>query len=481
MELSCQSVTRRDFFASLAGGALASAATPRGPNIVFLLVDDAGWRDFGCYGNEFYETPNFDRLAAEGVKFTNAYAACPVCSPTRASIMTGKYPARLHLTDFIPGRKQWPTAKLLVPRFEQQLPLREFTVAELLKPLGYRSASIGKWHLGDKGFWPENQGFDLNVAGTKSGSTASYFGPFNLPNLRGGTKDDYLTEKLTEAAEQFIETVAPSGPFFLYLSEFTVHIPLQARAAMVDKYRRKLSGRESPNPIYAAMVESFDIAVGRIRRKLEQMNVADRTIIIATSDNGGLRYEARNKRPLTDNSPLRAGKGHVYEGGIRVPLIVYWPGVTLAGSETDVPVSSIDFLPTMMEMAGAKARRAVDGVSLVPLLRRTGAPRREALYWHYPHYSSQGGVPSSAVRRGDWKLIEFYEDGRLELFNLREDIGEHRNLVVREPRKAAELHHLLRKWRKDVAAAMPTPNPAYDPARADQGLTGTEPAIEPVR
>jgi arylsulfatase A-like enzyme len=457
------------------------AAPAKHPNIIFLLLDDLGWKDFGCYGSTYYETPNLDKLAAEGIRFTNAYAACPVCSPTRASIMTGKYPARLHLTDWIPGRKQWPAAKLLTPGFEQQLPIEETTVAELLKPLGYRTASIGKWHLGGQRFWPESQGFDLNVAGTQHGSPASYFGPFDLPNLKGGTKDDYLTEKLTEAAERFIEESAPRGPFFLYLPEFTVHIPLQAREAMVEKYRRKYGGKDFPNPVYAAMVESFDIAVGRIRRKLDELGIAGNTILFVTSDNGGLRYEGSSARPVTDNSPLRAGKGHLYEGGIREPLLVRWPGVTKAGRVSDVPVSSVDYLPTIVEMAGGRAAGGIDGVSIAPLLRGGGAPKRDALYWHYPHYSNQGGVPGGAVRKDDWQLIEFYEDGRLELFNLRDDIGERHNLALKEPGKAAELHELLKTWRKRVNATMPSPNPNYDPAKADQGLTGAEPRTEPVR
>ncbi len=474
--------TRRAFLGSLAGGALASAAAPAArPNIVFLLLDDLGWKDFQCYGGTYYDTPNLNKLASEGVKFTDAYAACPVCSPTRASIMTGKYPARLHLTDWIPGRKQWPAAKLLTPDFEQQLPLRESTIAELLKPLGYRTASIGKWHLGGEGFWPDNQGFDLNVGGTHRGSPASYFGPFDLPNLKGGTKEDYLTEKLTEAAERFIEESAPRGPFLLYLPEFTVHIPLQAREAMVEKYRRRYGAKDFPNPVYAAMVESFDIAVGRIRRKIEQLGIAGNTILFVTSDNGGLRYEGKSARPVTDNSPLRAGKGHLYEGGIREPLLVYWPGVTRSGRVFDVPVSSVDYMPTIVEMAGGRPPDGIDGMSIAPLLRGGGAPKREALYWHYPHYSNQGGVPGGAVRKGDWKLIEFYEDGRLELFNLRDDIGERRNLVLKEPKKAAELHELLKSWRKQVNASMPAPNPNYDPVKAGQGLSGVEPKTEPVR
>ncbi|MCE5311008.1 MAG: sulfatase-like hydrolase/transferase, partial [Acidobacteriales bacterium] len=313
-------------------------------------------------------------------------------------------------------------------------------------------------------------------AGTERGAPQSYFGPFRLPNLQGGTKDDYLTEKLTEAAERFIEESAGKAPFFLYLPEYTVHIPLQARLAAVEKYRRKNGGKDFPNPTYAAMVESFDTAVGRIRQTLLRLGIARETMLVITSDNGGLRYEGRSKNPVTDNSPLRAGKGHLYEGGIREPLIVHWPGVTKAGTVSDVPVTSVDYLPTFVEAAGGKppGLGRIDGASLVPLLRGRGAPKRPALYWHYPHYSNQGGVPGGAVRAGDWKLIEFYEDGRLELYNLKNDIGERRNLIKDESRRGAELHAMLKRWRNQVNATMPSPNPAYDPAKADQGLTGAE-------
>ncbi|HTT64249.1 MAG TPA: sulfatase [Bryobacteraceae bacterium] len=470
-------ISRRHFLAAAAGAAFA--APPPRPNIIFFLLDDLGWRDFGCYGSRFYETPNIDRLASEGVRFTNAYAACPVCSPTRASILTGKYPARLHLTDWIPGRKQWPTSKLITPVFEQQLPLREITIAEALKPLGYRTASIGKWHLGGQGFLPTDQGFDLNVAGTERGSPQSYFGPFDLPNLKGGTKDDYITEKLSDAADRFIESSAGKAPFFLYFPEFAVHIPLQARQAAIERYRRRNAGQAFPNPVYSAMVESADEALRRLRATLDRLKVADQTIIFVFSDNGGLRYEGSSPNPVTDNSPLRAGKGHLFEGGIREPLLVHWPAVTKPGRVCDTPVSSIDFFPTILEMAAGAGVPGVDGSSLAPLLGGGAEPAHDALFWHYPHYSNQGGTPAGAVRLGDWKLIEFFEDGRQELFNLKEDIGERRNLAQREPRIRARLHDRLRGWRSEVSAAMPTPNPAYDAAKADQHLTGAEPPTPP--
>ncbi len=465
-------LTRREWLAGATGALVAAARQPL--NIVFILMDDMGWKDLACYGNEVVETPNADRLAREGMRFMSAYAACPVCSPTRASILTGKYPARLHVTDWIPGRRQWPTAKLLVPQFNQQLPLEENTIPELLKPAGYASASIGKWHLGGKGFSPETQGFDLNVAGDHRGSPATYFGPFNLPNLTGGTPDDHLADRLASEAIRFMEQNRQK-PFFVYLPHFSVHIPLQARKQLIEHYQRK----GAPEPVYAAMIHEADAAVGRVLRALDDLRLADRTLVVFNSDNGGLRYEGSRKQSVAVNAPLRAGKGHLYEGGIREPLIVRWPGVVKPGTTCDSPVSSVDFLPTFVEAAGVKPPGGIDGISIQPLLRgKTLKPR--PLFWHYPHYSNQGGKPSSAVREGDWKLIEFLEDGRLELFHIGRDIGERENLVRREPRVAARLQKLLQDWRISVNAAMPQPNPNYDPAREDQGLTGDEPPTPPL-
>ncbi len=472
-------LSRRAFLS--AAPALVGAARER-LNFVFILIDDMGWRDLGCQGSTFYETSNIDRLAAQGMRFTDAYAACPVCSPSRAAVMTGRYPARLRLTDWIPGRKPWPTARLLTPQFNQQLPLAEVTIAEALKGAGYATASIGKWHLGGTGFYPEQQGFDLNVGGTHRGSPASYFGPYDLPNLTGGSPEEYLTDRLTSEALKSIEANR-SRPFFLYLPHFAVHIPLQAKQQLIARYQAKVRP-ENPQrePVYAAMIHSVDEAVGLLMRKLEELGMAGRTVIFFTSDNGGLIYEGGRKVPVTSNAPLRAGKGHVYEGGIRVPLIVHAPGIVKEGLTTSVPASSPDYWPTILELAGVTppAGHVVDGRSLVPVLRQSGAVKREALYWHYPHYSNQGGVPAGAVRQGDFKLIEFYEDGRLELYNLRDDLGERSNLVRRQPKKAAELHALLKRWRASVNAMMPTPNPNYDAAKADQGLTGAEPPTEPT-
>jgi arylsulfatase A len=356
-------MNRRNFLSMLGAAPLAAQdSTKRTPNVILVLLDDLGWRDFGIYGSKYYETPELDRLGHDGVRFTQAYAACPVCSPTRASIMTGKYPARRHLTDWIPGRKQWPASKLLRVEFEQQLPLAETTIAEILKPLGYRTGSIGKWHLGGGEFTPDHQGFDVSIGGNERGGLGSFFGPFPVPGLEKTTKGDYISDVLTSAAEKFIEASAQAKqPFFLYMPHYLVHIPLNAKAALIDKYKTKFGDVKWPDPVYAAMVEHFDQSLGRVRKKLDQLGIAQDTIIIVTSDNGGLRNEGTNSKLITDNSPLRAGKGHLYEGGIREPLIVYWPGVTKSGTLSHAQVCSIDLLPTIAEMADARAPKGIDG------------------------------------------------------------------------------------------------------------------------
>jgi arylsulfatase A-like enzyme len=469
---------RRTFLGALGATALARAAAPQ-TNFVFILADDFGWRDLGCYGNPYFSTPNLDRLAAEGARFTNAYAACPVCSPTRASIMTGKYPVRTGVTDWITGRPSHEKGPIITPRTATELKLAETTIAELLKPAGYRSASIGKWHLGSEGFYPTDQGFDVNIGGNHSGSPPRspkpYFGPFELPNLKGG-EGDFLTEKLSEAAEKFIEH-NKANPFLVYLPHYTVHLPLGAREELVARHKEKAQGRY--NPIYAAMVESLDASVGHVLGALDKAGVADRTMVMFFSDNGGLRYEGRSQQAITDNAPLRAGKGHLYEGGIREPLIVRYPGVLKPGRVIDTPVSSVDFFPTFAEAASVKPG-AVDGVSLLPLLRG-GSLKPRPLYWHYPHYSNQGGEPGSVVRDGDWKLIEFHADGRRELYNLRADEAETRNLVEREPRVVRRLSAQLTEWRKATGAVMPRKNPDADPAWPGWGLTGAEKVTPPVR
>lgn len=469
-------MTRRTFLecAAAAGGATLLGASAKQMNILFILMDDLGWHDTQPYGNTFIDTPNLTKFAAESSRFTNAYAACPVCSPTRASIMTGKYPAKLHLTDWIPGRKPWPYAKLLGPAFEQQLPLSETTIPEVLGKT-YRSAAIGKWHLGGEGFSPKDQGFGINIGGTQAGSPAKYFGPYSLPNLTL-EPGEFLTRRLSLEGDKFIRA-EPKQPFFLYEAHFTVHLPLAAPPELIEKYKKRDIG--DCDPTYCAMVETADESVGSLLRAVEESGQSDRTIVVFFSDNGGVRYQAKRPTPITNNTPLRAGKGHLFEGGIREPLIIRWPGVTRPGSVIDTPVSSIDFLPTFCDAVGATPPRGMDGVSLRPVLEGKSVAERP-LFWHYPHYSDQGGRPSGAVRLGEWKLIEFYEDNRTELYNLKDNPGERSNLVVKEAKKAEQLRKLLVEWRKSVSASMPKPNPNYDPARYSEELTGYEPPTPPV-
>lgn len=463
--------SRRRFLECLAGGAAAFAAPGRRPpNFVFVLADDLGWTDLGCFGSTFYQTPNIDRLAREGMRFTNAYAACPVCSPTRASILTGKYPARLHLTDWIPGRIP-PGLKMRPPDWTPHLPLSETTLAEALKPAGYTSASVGKWHLGDEQYYPEKQGFDLNFGGCRLGATPRYFYPYKIPNIRTGKPGEYLTDRLADEALSFLDD-AKSRPFLLYLSHYAVHTPLEARPEMAARYRGRVRpGQSHSHPEYAAMIESVDESVGRVLQKLDELKLANDTVVFFTSDNGGVV----GRRHITSNEPLREEKATLYEGGIRVPLIVRWPGAAKPGVVSEAPVSSVDFFPTMVDMSGARAPAGpVDGVSLAPVLKGGSAPER-ALYWHYPHYNFHQPLiptrPCGAVRKGGYKLIEFYEDNHTELYNLREDIGERRNLARAQADKASELRRDLEAWRKSVGAQMPVPAPDnYDPAKTEEWM-----------
>jgi arylsulfatase A len=446
------------------------------PNVILILADDLGWADPGCYGSKYHKTPHLDGLAASGVRFTDAYAACPVCSPTRASLLTGRYPQRYNLTDWLPGRPDRPDQKLLRPKLDQQLPLDEITLAEALKPAGYVSGHVGKWHLGGKGFGPEQQGFDLNVAGDQTGSPRSYFAPFKskdgafMPGLEKAPDGEYLTDRLTAEAEKFVEANR-DRPFFLYLAHYAPHIPLRAKPELVAKYKPGKHG-EQGNPNYAAMLESLDDGVGRLLKKLDDLKLAERTVVVFMSDNGGLATLEGSNMAATFNGPLREGKGYLYEGGLRVPLIVRWPGVTKAGATCGVPVSSIDIFPTALEACGVKSEAKADGVSLVPLLKG-GALKREALYWHYPHYANQGGRPGGAVRAGNYKLIEFYENDRRELYDLSKDVGESRNLIADKPDVAKDLAAKLDAWRKEVGARMMTPNPDYLPN--PQAKDGTVP------
>ncbi len=472
-----ENLSRRGFLKAVCAGSLGLTMGPLAPapvsaaaqkkeklNFVFILVDDLGWSDIGCYGNRFNETPNIDALAAQGMRFTDAYAACPVCSPTRASILSGQYPARLGLTDFIPGHQR-PYEKLAVPRNRQQyMPLKIVTIAEALKKAGYTCGAFGKWHLGGREQFPDMQGFDETLVTSGGG----HFANKSVPDIKLG-KDDYLSEVLTDQGEKFMEQ-NKDKPFFLYLSHFAVHIPLQARKELIEKYEKKPKPPTGVNnPIYAAMIEHVDQSVGRVLKKLDELKLAERTVVVFFSDNGGLRQHYKKIGPIaTTNAPLRDEKGTLYEGGIREPLIVRWPGVVKPQTTCDVPVTSVDFYPTFLDIAQTRGSwtHTLDGESIVRLLKQEGKLKRDAIYWHYPHYHHS--TPAGAIRQGDWKLIEFYEDGRVELYNLKEDISEKNDLAEKMPKLASRLKRSLTAWRKSVKADMPRPNPDYDPARAHE-------------
>jgi arylsulfatase A-like enzyme len=446
-------------------------------NIVLIVADDLGWTDLGCYGSDLYETPHLDQLARDGMRFTQAYSACTVCSPTRAALMTGKYPGRLHITDWIPGQMPM-NPKLLVPDWTKYLPLGEVTIAELFRDAGYATASIGKWHLGGEDYYPEKHGFDKNIAGTHAPQPPSYFTPYKIATLSEGPTGEYLTDRLATDGAQFI-AANRDRPFFLYMPHFAVHLPQQAKEELIKKYKDKVRpGHKHTNPAYAAMIESLDDAVGRVRQELEKFKLADRTIVIFTSDNGG-------RIPNTSNTPLRFGKASCYEGGTRVPLIIYWPGLTKPDSECDTPVITMDLFPSLIEMTGVKepSQLAVDGVSLTPLLRDSGEIERDELFWHYPHhqhYQKGGTTPYGAIRKGDFKLIEFFNDMGVELYNLRDDIGEQNDLARQMPEKANELRQRLHQWREDVGAQMPTRNPKHDPSKPEH-QPGTDFKGRPVQ
>jgi len=444
---------------------LATAA-PR-PNLLFILADDLGVMDIGANNPQtFYETPNIDRLAAKGMNFTAGYAACNVCSPTRASIMTGKYPPRTGITNFIGGKR---LGRLLPAPNAEHLALEELTIAEALAEGGYANFFAGKWHLGGDGFSPREQGFSRDLVG----KGMFYYPPTDRP--ADPKRDPKTTDQIADSAVRFI-AANQDRPFFAYLAFQAVHIPIGARPDLVAKYEAKAKqappvtwGREGANQVrqvqnhaaYAAMIEQMDLAIGRVLEALEQHGLTERTIVVFTSDNGGLSTAEGNP---TSNLPYRGGKGWNYEGGVRVPWIIRAPGLTKPGSRCETPVISTDFYPTLLELAGLPARpeQHLDGRSLVPLLKGENLARGP-LFWHYPHYSNQGGAPSGAVRDGDWKLIEWYEDGALELYNLAQDPGETTNLATKEPARAKTLQQELHAWRTTVKATMPTPNPDYRP------------------
>ncbi len=439
----------------------AEAKAVRPPNVIVMLIDDMGMTDLSCYGSKFYESPAIDQLAKDGVRFTQGYSACTVCSPTRAALLTGKYPARLHLTDWIAGHER-PHAKLKIPEWQKFLPFEEITLAEQLKAAGYATASIGKWHLtpglkaGDEAYYPDKHGFDLNLGGYHRGQPPSYVSPYGIPTLTDGPKGEFLTDREAAEAVKFIET-NKEKPFFIYLPHYAVHQPIAGKPNVVAKFKAKdTADSKQKNATYAALIATVDDSVATIRAALKRLNLEGNTIFIFTSDNGGLL-------PTTNNSPLRAGKGSAYEGGVRVPLIVYWPGVTKAGTLETTPAMSIDLYPTVLEMTGVKPLQSlVDGVSLASLLKSGKQPDREAIFWHYPHYHPGGATPHSAVRLGEYRLVHFYEDGHDELYNLATDIGEAHDLLNSEGDRAKAMRTRLDAWLKSVDAQLPTPNPAYN-------------------
>ncbi|MCA9053457.1 MAG: sulfatase [Planctomycetaceae bacterium] len=444
---------------SIAGEAAVRSGPP---NVVLVLIDDMGWADLGCYGSRFHETPNIDRLASEGVRFTDFYAAGAVCSPTRASIQSGQYQARLQITDFIPGHA-FPYEKLTVPPVRGELPLDIVTPAETLHEAGYVSGYFGKWHLGDDGYLPSDQGYDVSVV-----TGGRHFSPgFRTTPKMKVPDDTYLGDFLTDQTLAFIKEHRDQ-PFFVQLSHFAVHIPLEARTDLIEKYHQKPKPETGiNNPIYAAMVEHVDDSVGRIMTALDYLDLAGNTLLIVTSDNGGLRQSAGGKGPIVcSNAPLRDEKGSLYEGGIRVPLIIRWPGVAVAGETCDEPTISTDFWATLADVAGVSPPEGqpLDGLSLRPLLETPDAQLdRAALYWHYPHYHHSR--PAGAIRARDWKLIEFFDDTPAELYHLSADLSEEHDLAAEHPDRVQNLRQRLAAWRKQVGAVMPTPNADYDPNR----------------
>jgi len=460
---------RRDFLKAIGLGAAslvlpvragsATQSSPkRKPNFVFIFIDDMGWKDPGFMGSRYYETPNIDKLAGEGVVFTNAYSNAPNCAPTRACLMSGQYTPRHGIyTVGTSERGQSKLRKLIPTPNETNLDSKVVTIPEALRQGGYTSACIGKWHLGSKSpYLPIDRGFDVAFERNHGGHFSK--------------EGEYLTDRLTDEAIKFIDA-NKARPFFLYLPHHAVHTPIQAKEQLIEKYKKKEPADAHNNPTYAAMIESVDQGVGRIMATLDELRLRDNTVVFFFSDNGGYAN-------ATSMVPLRGSKGMLYEGGIRVPMIVRWPGVASPGGVCDVPVIGIDFYPTMLEMAGAPqpSGHILDGVSIVPLLRGKGTLNRKAIFWHFPAYLEAYNekqwpwrtTPAGAIRQGDWKLIEFFEDGKIELYNLKDDLGEKKDLAGTMPDKAEELHRMLIEWRRSVDAPVPAEkNPQYDPdARA---------------
>lgn len=466
----------------LAGLFLQTSPAAPPLNVVFILADDLGASDLACYGADLHETPRLDQLARQGVRFTQAYAMS-VCSPTRAAILTSKHAARLHLTTWRESALAPTRDKpLLAPAAVGDLPTSETNLAQILKAAGYLTLHVGKWHLGDAAHSPEALGFDLNLGGTHWGAPATYFHPFSgasgsarefryVPGLGLGKPGEYLTDRLTDEALKLIDA-AGDRPFFLNLWHHSPHTPIEAKRAQAEHFRQKLKPElHHQNADYAAMIQSLDENVGRVLDHLQQRGLAERTLVIFASDNGGYTNPWRGNVP-TDNWPLRSGKGALYEGGIRVPLIVRLPGVTLPGATCDRPVTCMDFLPTILELCNQRggvkitAPADLDGVSFAALLKQPHARLpREELFFHYPHYYFNT-TPVSAVRSGDWKLLEYFEDQRVELYNLRDDPGEAQDLAARNPGQTAKLRTRLHAWWKETDALLPTKNPDFKPSAA---------------
>lgn len=425
---------------------LLSAGEPTKPNIVFILCDDLGVNDLNCYGRADHRTPHLDRLASDGMRFTSAYAAQSICSPSRAALLTAKTPARLHLTTYLPGRPNSPAQKLLHPPIAQQVPLEEKTIPDYFKPHGYATAAIGKWHVGGDGFGPKEHGFDV-VA------TAS---PRTEPSATEGSKGEYA---LTRAAEGFIETNR-NRPFFLYLAHHNPHIPYRALPEHIATHARAFE------PTYAAVIETLDTVVGRILAKLDSLQLTERTLIIFTSDNGGLHVPEGGHNRVTHNTPFRAGKGFLYEGGLRIPLIARWPGRIPAGRVVATPVVNTDWVPTLLTLAGLPVPTGVDGIDTSPILLGRGATPQRPFHWHFPHYNNQGGRPGGAMRDGNWKLVEFYDaPDAPELYDLATDIGEQTNLAASQVDRVMTMRAALARWRDSIRAQSNTPNPAVDGSR----------------
>ncbi|MAK46376.1 MAG: arylsulfatase [Opitutae bacterium] len=446
-------------------------------NFVFFLVDDMGMMDLGTYGSTFYETPNIDKLAKTGMKFNYGYAACPVCSPTRASIMTGRHPVRVDITDWIPGSANKKNNKLIHPEDRDNLDLKEVTIAEELKSHGYQTFFAGKWHLGNEGYWPTDQGFDINIGGHhRGGPPGGYYSPWTNPALKSKKKGEYLTERLTEESISFLNHRNEAKPFLIFLSYYNIHTPIQPYKKYIGHFvnkAEKLSGNtptvqehagqtrlRQDNPALASMVSAVDDSVGSLLAKLDELNLSGNTVVIFFSDNGGL--STKPQVGPGSNSPLRAGKGWLYEGGIREPTIIRAPDITKAGSVSNQTIVSMDFFPTILELAGLPLRPKLhaDGRSVLPELKGKKGKERP-LYWHYPHYHGSTWKPGASIRDGDWKLIKFYHYEKIELYNLKNDPSESKDLSKQNPKIAKELETKLVTWQKEMKAKFPRPNPDY--------------------